>query len=406
MSAQTLTTFDAALKQIYTRDEIQNMVYRDNPLLALTPKYTEFYGKNLPIPIIYANPQGRSATFSNAQGNKTPSKITDFVLTRDSDYALASIETETLLASSNDTGAFLEAATTEVDGAIHALTRSLAVAQYRDGSGSIGQVADSSIQTTFTVATIQLADANDVTNFEVGQEIQANNGSALRNSGASLTIVGVNRDSGLLTFDAAINSVITAIDNGDNLNVEGDFDSKIEGLDAWIPATAPDSTAFFGVDRSVDPTRLGGIRYDGSALPIEEALVEGLSRISREGGKPDHGFLNFDKFADLEKALGSKVQYVDLKANAEISFKGIMLNGPRGMVNILPDQNALSNTAFMLQMDMWKMYSLGDAPMIIDADGNRWLREASADSVEIRCVYYAQFGSRAPGYSGRVTLSS
>lgn len=401
MSAQTITTFDAALKQIYTRDEIQNMVYRDNPLLALTPKMSEFYGKNLPIPIIYANPQGRSATFSNAQGNKTPSKITDFVLTRESDYSLASVSTEALLASSNEVGAFLEAATTEVDGAIHSLSRSLAVAQYRDGTGTIGVVD----QTSFTTATIQLEDAEDVTNFEVGMEIQFNASGSLRNAGASLTVDGVNRDSGLLTVDAVVNTVITAAADADGINVEGDFDSKISGLDAWIPSSAPGATAFFGVDRSVDPTRLGGIRVNGSALPIEEALIEGASRISREGGKPDHVFLSFEQYANLEKALGSKVQYCDLRANAEIAFRGIMLNGPRGMLQVIPDQNALTNVAFMLQMDVWKVYSLGEAPMILDADGNRWLREASADSVEIRCAYYAQLGSRAPGYNGRVTLS-
>jgi len=402
MSAQTISTFDAALKQIYTKDEVQNMVYRDNPLLALTPKMSEFYGKNLPIPIIYANPQGRSATFSNAQGNKTPSKITDFVLTRQSDYGLASVSTEALLASSNEVGAFLEAATTEVDGTIHALSRSLAIAQYRDGTGTIGVVNQSS----FTTNTLQLENVEDVTNFEVGMEIQLNASGTLRNAGASMTIDAVNRDTGVLTLDAVVNTVITAAADADGINVEGDFDAKVSGLDAWVPSSAPTSASFFGVDRSVDPTRLGGIRVDGSALPIEEALIEGASRISREGGKPDHVFLSFEQYANLEKALGSKVQYVDLRANAEIAFRGIMLNGPRGMLKVIPDQNALPNVAFMLQMDVWKLYSLGEAPMILDVDGNRWLREASADSVEIRAAYYAQMGCRAPGYNGRVTLSA
>lgn len=381
------------------------MVYKDNPFLALVPKYTKFGGKNLPIPIIYGNPQGRSATFATAQANKTPSKITDFVLTRDQDYALASIDNETMMASQGDANAFMEAATTEIDGAIQAATRSLAVALFRDGSGAIGRAANSS----FTLTTITLTNPDEITNFEVGMEIQlssAATSASLRNSGASIAITSVDRSNGVIGFAAAVNSVITAAAQNDYINVEGDIEQKVKGLDAWIPSSSPSSTAFFGVDRSVDPTRLAGIRYDGSALPIEEALIETASRIGREGGSPSHCFMSFDQYSNLEKALGSKVQYVDLRANAEIAFRGIMVNGPKGMIRVIPDQNCLPATAFMLQLDMWKIYSLGDAPMILDSDGNKMLREANADAVEVRIGYYAQLGCRAPGWSGRGTLAS
>ncbi len=33
-----LTSFQAALKQHYTSDRVENMVYADNPLLAMLPK--------------------------------------------------------------------------------------------------------------------------------------------------------------------------------------------------------------------------------------------------------------------------------------------------------------------------------------------------------------------------------
>lgn len=398
---QTISTFDAALKQIYTKDAVQNLSYKDNPFHALVPKMEGFGGKNLPVPIIYANPQGRSATFSNAQGNKTPSKITDFVLTRVSDYGLASVSNEALMASKNDSYAFLDAATTEIDGAIHSVTRSLAIAEYRDGTGNIGQVAN----TTFTVSVVTLSDPEDITNFEVGMEVQFNASGSLRNGGASMTIDAVDRSAGTFTLDAVINTVITAAATNDFVNVEGDFDSKVSGLDAWVPSSAPTSTAFFGVNRALDTTRLGGVRYDGSALPIEEALIELASLIGREGGSPDHAFMKFDKYSDLEKALGSKVQYVDLRANAEIAFRGILVNGPKGPIKVIPDQNAIVDVCHMLQLDTWKLYSLGSAPMILDSDGNRWLREASADSVEVRTGYYAQLGCQAPGYNGRVSLS-
>jgi len=400
--ALDLTSFDAALKQHYTADRVENMVYADNPLLAMMPKYEQFGGKNLPIPIIYGNPQGRSATFSNAQSNKTNSQLKDFVLTRASDYSLASISNEVLEASKGNANAFIEAATTEIDGAIQSATRSLAVSLYRNGSGSIGQVLSGGTGTSFTLKNI-----DDVTNFEVGMELvfsTADGGGSVKSG--NITVTKVDRDTGVITTDAA-----SAIDGGtghatnDYVFVQGDYDKKVKGLLAWVPSSAPSATAFFGVDRTADATRLGGIRFDGSALPIEEALIGAASRVAREGGKPDVCFMNYSKFADLEKALGSKVQYVDLKVSAEIGFRGIVINGPRGPIKVIPDQNCPSDRAFMLQMNVWKLYSLGKAPKILDADGMKMLRDSSADSVEVRVGYYAQLGCRAPGWNANIKLA-
>jgi len=323
-------------------------------------------------------------------------------LTRVKDYSLASIDNETMEASKGNANAFIEAATTEIDGAIHSVTRSLAISMYGNGSGSIGQVASGGTGTSFT-----LANTEDVTNFEVGMEVvfsTADGGGTVKSG--TITVTGVNRDTGVITTDAA-----SAIDGGsghatnDYVFVEGDYDAKLSGLRAWLPDSAPSSTAFFGVDRTADATRLGGIRYDGSSEPIEEALVSAASRVAREGGRPDYVFMSYAKFADLEKALGSKVQYVDQRVNAEIGFRGILVHGPRGPIRVIPDQNCPSDRAFMLQMNVWKLYSLGKAPKILDQDGLKMLRDSSADSVEVRVGYYAQIGCRAPGYNCNIQLA-
>jgi hypothetical protein len=89
----------------------------------------------------------------------------------------------------------------------------------------------------------------------------------------------------------------------------------------------------------------------------------------------------------------SKIQYIDMKVNAEIMFRGIQINGPRGPIKVVPDQNCPNDRAFMLDMDSWKLYSLGKAPKILDTDGLRMLRDSNADSVEVRVGYYAQLGN-------------
>lgn len=410
-----MTSFDAALKEYYTDEAVENMVYKNNPFLALVPKREDFYGRNLPVPIIFSNPQGRSATFTRAQvrGQVSNSQVEQFTMTRIKDYGVATIDNETLEASKNDKGAFLEAATVEIDGIINSITRSLATAQFRSGFGDIG-VIGSFATTTITLATIQ-----DVTNFEVGMELDlsltqaANVLKAYGTSGNGLIITGVNRTTGVLTFGFNVNDAtngIPTIANGDVIFVRGDRQNsatparlKLAGLDAWLPSATPSATPFFGVDRTVDPTRLGGQRIDGTAAPIEEALIDAATQIGQEGGSPDHVFMNFAKYSALEKSLGSKVQYADLKVG-EIAFRGLRVNGPAGEIKVVPDQNCAFNRAYMLSLDTWRHASLGKAVRVLDTDGLQMLRMSSDDGVEVRYGYYANLYCRAPGYNGVILL--
>jgi hypothetical protein len=404
-----LTSFDAAMKELYTDEKIQNLTYKDNPFHALVAKMEAFVGRNHPCPLIYGNPQNRSASFSTAQAQDSTSKVEAFLLTRKHDYGFAKIDNETLEASESDKGAFLRAATVEMDGALASLARSLAIAEYGSGQGDRGQVSAEPAETASTFV-VQLSNANDVTNFEIGQDLviwSAQSGGTQRTSDGSdnvFPIVSVNRDTGAITVSGTYDSSGTIAAN-DYIFINGDRGNMISGLRAWIPDSAPSATAFFGVDRSVDPTRLGGIRYDGSNQPIEEALVDAASRLAREGGKPDVCFLNYNRWAELEKALGSKVQYVDVQGPAEVGFRGISIMGPRGPIKVIADQNCPSNRAFMLTMSTWKLYSLGMAPKVLRTDGLQMLRQAAADGVEVRLGYYAQLGCNAPGYNANIKLA-
>lgn len=414
-----LTTFDAMLKEHYTDNYVENMVYKKNPLLALMSKYENFGGRNLRVPLIYGNPQGRSATFSQAQtrGGITSSKVEDYVLTRVRDYSIATIDNETLESSKGDENAFMEALTIEIDGAINSLTRSLAIAMYGSGYGDIGVISSGS---TVASTTLFLAEPSTITNFEVGMELVASataGSSTLRplgTSGNGLFITNVNRSVGSISFAYNANDATNGIPTlavGDYLFVRGDrADSatpsalKVSGLEAWIPASTPSSSSFFSVDRTVDVTRLGGQRFDATGLPIEEGLIEAASLVAREGGQLDHYFMNFKTWSALEKALGSKVQYVDLKATPTVGFRAMQVAGPGGFINIVPDQNCPANRVFGMQLNTWKLYSLGKAVRVIDTDGLQMLRQVSADGVECRYGFYGQVGCNAPGFNVNIQV--
>ncbi len=403
-----LMSMNAALKELYDGQVVENLVYADNPFLAMVPKGTDFGGKYKPIPIITGVSQGRSATFSNAQGNQTPVQVESFLLTRFSDYSIATIDNETMLASATDKMTFIEGAKLVIDGAIRSCTNSLASKLFRSGTGSIGLISSIGVVAT---GVIVLANANDVVQFEVGMTLNANatDGGTVR--GAIGYVIAVNRSLGYVTVsDTAVGATAgnpSGWQAGDYLLVQGDNNLALSGLIAWLPTSAPGATPFYQVDRSVDTTRLGGVRYDGSAQSIEEALIDGSSLLAREGGKPGSCITNFASYSALEKALGSKVQYIDLKGPADIAFRGIMINGASSMIKVFPDRNCQANRAYLLQMDTWKLEGLGDCPQILRyGDGLEMLRVYNADAGEVRVGYYANLRTNAPGWNANITLSA
>ena len=401
-----LTAMNAALKELYDGQVVENLVYADNPFLAMVPKKTDFGGKYKPIPIITGVSQGRSSTFSNAQGNQSPVQIQSFLLTRASDYSIATIDNQTMLASRTDKMSFLEGAKLVIDGAFRSITNSAASALFRSGTGSIGRVAG------ISTGVITLTNPADIVQFEVNQVLQANATDGGVPRVALGYVIAVNRSAGTLTVASTGLGGSAATPSGwttsDYLLVQGDVNLKIKGLAAWLPATAPTTgDNFFGVDRSQDVTRLAGLRYDGTAQTIEEALIDASSFLAREGGKPDVCITNFATYAALEKSLGSKVQYVDMKGPAEIAFRGIMVNGANSMIKVFPDRNCPAQTGYLLQMSTWCLNSLGDVPQILRyGDGLEMLRVSNADAGEVRIGYYGQLATNAPGWNSYLALSA
>ena len=56
-------------------------------------------------------------------------------------------------------------------------------------------------------------------------------------------------------------------------------------------------------------------------------------------------------------------------------------------------------------MKSWKLYSLKEPVRILDLDGNKVLREATADAVELRVGGYFQLGCDAPGHNVVIKLA-
>lgn len=404
MAGLSATDLLPVLKEIYPNGVPKELLYKNSPFLGMIPKDTEeAYGEHIKVPLLFADPQGVGAVMSTAQTNVSASKWKAFELDTIDYYGVAQISGRAIDKSKNDRGSFVRGLKTQMDGIMRSVKRRLSHNIFRNKGGALGQIATSGISS----AVVTLTNARDTRFFEPGMVIKGDttDGTSGTVHTGSATVLSVQRSAGTVTATAGWVAGISALADADYLFVDSDFGVMMSGLDAWIPASAPSATTFFGVDRTADETRLGGVRADLSALPIEEAVLEALRRTHDEGAETDVIILCSEDWTNFAKALGSKVEYGERSAyDAEVGFKSIKVMGPGGEVDVVADPDSQPDVMWALQMDTWKLYSMGELVRVLDDDGLPYLRQATTDGVEIRVVSRPQVGCMAPGWNGRFAV--
>lgn len=413
----------ASLKELYTdnSDYMQDLVYKENPFFAIVPKNESpdgFAGKYIPVPLEYGNPQGRSHTFATAQTNQTAASLVSYFVYVIEDYQLVTITNLLMEQTKTNAGAFVDAAKMQMDGGFQSISNNIASELFGSGTATRGQIG--TYNQTGAVITITLSSPADVVKFEVGMTLSASSTDGGAPSTDYVDLTSVNRITGVIAGTSSTGGALSGnwAVNG-FLTVQGDLPAggatntgsylALSGLAAWVPKTSPGSTdSFWGVNRSADPTRLAGLRYDASSLTIEEGIVNALALANREGAKPDYCIIDFASYGALVNALGAKVQYVKIEHDeVQVAFEAIMFHSAYGKVIVLADRSCPVQTAYLLTLKTWKLRSLGKVPHILTygMEGLEGLRVGNADALEIRIGYYGNLICCAPGFNMVVTLS-
>lgn len=319
-------------------------------------------------------------------------------------------------------GAFVDAAKLQLDGGFRNITNNIAFEIFGDGTGTRGTLAAAGgYSITGPTVTLTLSNSQFIVNFEVGMTLVASSTSGGAPSTDTVAVTSVNRANGVITGTSSTGGALSGNwANGAFITVQGDLPvggatstssfQALSGLAAWIPTTSPASNdSFWGVNRSADPTRLAGLRYNAQAYTIEEGMTNALAFLNREGGKPDLCIMDFASYAALVNALGAKVQYVQVNHDeVEVAFDGITFQSAYGKVTVLADRSCPPQTAYVLTMSTWKLRSLGKVPHILTygMEGLEGLRVGNADALEIRIAYYGNLICAAPGWNMVVQLSA
>jgi hypothetical protein len=425
----------AVLKELYSDDSwvMKDLVFDKNPLLALMPKdETEMGmgGKTFPIPVMYDTGAGRSAALGTAQTYQTAPQTVEFQCTRVSNYSVATLTNDFLRASASNIGAFMPAAELNVKAAFRNISNDLAHDLFLDGSGqrgtyglgngsiaagvitldNLGQVYQFAVGMALVSYSVSGQTPSQSTGLNLGYVIAVDTGLGQitvspSQGGAAGTPTGWSTAFPYLAQVGDVNFISNGLNSANML--------KIAGLQAWIPPVAPSgSDNFFGVNRSVSPTKLAGLRVSyGASESIQDALIDGVNQLaaqSSEAGDPDYIFMNPVSYQTLVKQLTSQANYVSIKHDEiDISFKALVLPTANGEIAILQDRNCPAQTAFILTLKSWKLRSLGKVPQFLTFPGfydQLGFPVPGSDAVELRVGYYAQLTCNAPGANAIVPL--
>lgn len=401
------TSLAPMLKRYYTPGRIGSLIYEDAPLLALFKKFEDFQGSLMAFPVEVSEAALATATTAQALINSTlaTSVANNQVFHMDviEKHAWATVSQKVIMQTRTDKGAFLKAGIKVTKDAMISIKKQTANDLYRAGWGKIGVVS------AVSGSTITLTNVDDVINFSKGSQLvfsSAESGANLNASGASLIVAGVDRDTGVLTTTAAASGASVLV--GDTIFTLGTRDNSgtrlcAAGLDAWLPATAPDSTLFFNVDRTSD-SLLSGCRVNGSLSSIEDSLVDGALQVARRGGSLDVFMVSFATYGAILKNASSQIVRDQNMIKQGISFAALDLNTTKGKVKIVPDYACPDGVAYGLDIDTWQLLSGGPLIGQFKGDGADAQRLIDSNGLQYRYYSFQNLVCTAPGWNVRVAL--
>lgn len=417
-SAADLAAF---FKNRYPQRKLENLVAYGKPTLEAVKRSDELTGVTTYVPIELDSPQGLGTTLQHAyeQGDGGAGAAgggsiygKSWALTRAKHYAVLFQDAETMMASRNDEGAFFKSKEAHVNRIMEQLGQQLERALWSTGTGSLGTVsADPGTGTLWT-----LTNRSDVIKIHRGMSfmIYANssgNPGSVR-AGGPYIVDAIQEDDGTFTTTAAADAAVAVGDHivraTADVAAQRDLNAEIKGIPAWIPSSVASSgDSFFGVDRYTSTVKLAGHRQTwlGSIEESVKSLDAKMASVSQKGRVL---WLSYSNFNRLEIELGARGYRMEDGGEGKFGRVALKMSTPGGGVTVKPGPYVPESAGFLLDMDTWKLCTLGPAPHLVEDDGVAAQRTSAAsnlDGIEIRWRYFAQLLCTNPYSNGRFAIS-
>jgi len=384
-----MSTLASVLKNDYIgpiREQLNNATV----LLTQLKKSTkEVVGSSVVLPLHTGRNWGIGARGTTGTGTLPTArnqqyKSTSFA-TKDV-YGRVQFDGKTIRATKTDKGAFLRAATSEIEGMTKDLANDINRQLYLDGSGTLATYASGTGTTTITVDSTQYLQAGMYIDFNAG------------GGGSSVAILISSVDSSTVFTAAA--TVTAAGSDPITLSGVGTTD-ELNGL-----ALITNNTGTLEGITTASYSEWKGNVYGNDSAPValtQSDMQQVIDACDKKGGKVDFIITSHEGRNAYINILSSQVRFSNpAPTKLKGGFEYIDFNGIPITVDKHCQSNDTATRMFFLSMDTLKIYRMADFDWMQE-DGNILARQVGAgatESYEATLVCDMEFATTARRQNG------
>lgn len=373
MSISTEAGILAMLKTYYAKEGLQNLLYRNDPLLKEIKK-ERVEGKQANFSALYSRGGAVSANFLTAKSLATKSaQAKEFQVTPGQMFSCCVFNNKELLASKTLRGAYINVASAKFFANAESFRKTMAVALYGTGHGEL--------YTTSASIALTANDQNNLTmpqsaimGIDIGSQLEIKSSAAATSVIATLTVNKINGTTVNCTSDTAVTAA-----SGSVVCIAGCTDSNGNGLlpvglAGWLPkGSLSASDSFYGVNRSTARDRLAGVVTTATGGEAKYKTIErAILALRRQGSLCDKIVMNDEDYLALQQEIETKTYFTKVnggtaRQKAEIGHQDFGFSVSTNWVgNVIDSPYCPKGTCYILSSDTLALWTYTNADKIAD----------------------------------------
>lgn len=363
----------AMLKTYYAKEGLQNLLYRNDPLLK-TIKTQRVEGKQANFSALFSRGGAVSANFLTAKALATSqAQAKEFQVTPGQMFSCCVFNNKELLASKSLRGAYINVASAKFFANAESFRKTMAVALYGTGHGELF--------TTSASITLTADDQNDITfpqyaimGIDIGSKLEVKATAAATSVTATLTVNKINGTTVNCTSDTAATAA-----SGSVVCIAGCTDSNGNGLlpvglAGWLPSgSVSSSDSFYGVNRSTARDRLAGTVTAATSGEAKYKTIErAILALRRMGSLCDKIVMNDEDYLALSQEIDQKTYFTKVdggkgQSKSELGRKDFGFSVSTNWVqNVIDSPYCPKGTCYILSSDTVELWTYTNADKIAD----------------------------------------
>ena len=380
----------AMLKVYYKKEGVQNLLFRNSPLLKKINK-ERVEGKEQRFAAMYARGGAAGGDFTAAKTQAaTVAQTAEFCVTPGQLFSVYTMNAKEVAASRSNAGAYMRVGGAKMFAASESFRKTLAAALYGAGYGELCAVPSGGWTLTANTDTTVTLPEDAIMKIDVGSKlvIKATRETAETSAQNTLTVKAINGTTVTVTPSAdtdATQAYIVCLAG----SMSGSSPLLPVGLDGWLPVKAKrtgDTWAnfiddlFFGVDRSVNPDRLAGAFYNGTGASEakKSCIMKLIKALRRQGSLCDMIVMNDDDFLAFSAELETTNTFFTAtstkeKKTANVGFSNITAAFSTNYIeNCIDDPYCPKGRFYVLSSDAVEFWGYTNTEKVINdgVEGN------------------------------------